>query len=83
MQMGGHDAELQHPRPFLARDDREVLPEVGGPGPIEGRLTIAGGPDDVDQEPMMRPSGSARPWMTAVPFQRTTGRFSDVSRAVA
>jgi len=83
MQVRGHDTELEYPRPLLPSNNGEMLPEVLGTGPIYGRLTIAGGLDDMDQELMMHTSGSTHLSIAAVPFQRTAGRFSDLSRAVA
>jgi hypothetical protein len=81
MQVCGHDAEFQQPRPLLPNNDGEMPPEVCGAGSIDGRLTIAGRPDDVDQEPMMHPSGWERSSKAPVPCRRKADRFSDLSRA--
>ena len=57
VEVGRHDAQLQEARALLPRDDRQVLREIGGTGPIEGGSPLPGTPDDVDEESMIHSHG--------------------------
>lgn len=50
-----HHADLHDKRAPLPSYDREMLPEVGGTIPVDERLPIPGGPDQVNSESMAPP----------------------------